>query len=211
MDDQDAEGTADALPGLMALPDRTEDGEQQFLLCLRDVVRALGLDVDPEPGPDPDPYGRWTWGQHVRAAIRDACRQGLILSEASFDALIKAAVTDPDPSYDRWFVEPALNAFGYLRVRSALLAYLRTGTNPERAGAARVRQQRAPGRSPLPPPRPAAAQVGVPGSTARPRGRGRGHRTLAPGRVHPPPRGRTGPQLKQQLGGVDRTPVRRAR
>ncbi|MBT2370234.1 hypothetical protein J7E88_34425 [Streptomyces sp. ISL-10] len=74
----------------------------------------------------------------VRAALRDACRHGVNLSEESFDALIEAAVHDPDPSFNRQFVEPALNAFGHMRVRTALLGYLRTGTDRERAGAARA-------------------------------------------------------------------------
>ncbi|MET8950454.1 hypothetical protein ACWEO4_04990 [Streptomyces sp. NPDC004393] len=38
----------------------------------------------------------------------------------------------------RQFIEPALNAFGHGRVRTALLGCLRTGTNAERAGAARA-------------------------------------------------------------------------
>lgn len=60
------------------------------------------------------------------------------LSEAAFGALVNAAVHDPDPSSNRGFIEPALNAFGHSRVQSALLGYLRTGTDLERAGAARA-------------------------------------------------------------------------
>jgi hypothetical protein len=129
-----AGGTGAAAQSFMALPGRTEDGKQLFLLCMQDVVRVLGLGAAPEP----DSEGQRPWGHRVRAALREACRQGVTLSEASFDALIKAAVYDPDPSFNRWFVEPALNAFGYRRVRSALLAYLQTGTDQERAGAARA-------------------------------------------------------------------------
>ncbi|MFJ3105485.1 hypothetical protein [Streptomyces sp. NPDC086835] len=118
----------------MALPERTEDRREPFTRCLADVVRILGLDVAPEP----EPGDRRTWERGARAALREACRRGVDLPEASFDALVKAAVHDPDPSFNRQFVEPALNAFGHRRVRSALLAYLRTGTDPERAGAARA-------------------------------------------------------------------------
>jgi hypothetical protein len=39
-----------------------------------------------------------------------------------------AAVHDPDPSFCRWFVEPAVYAFGRRRVMTALLECLRTGT-----------------------------------------------------------------------------------
>ncbi|GGO02676.1 hypothetical protein [Microbispora bryophytorum] len=55
-----------------------------------------------------------------------------------FDALIEAAVYDPNPSFNRVFVESALNAFGRRRVQLALLDYLRTGTDQERAGSARA-------------------------------------------------------------------------
>ncbi|WP_051845073.1 hypothetical protein [Streptomyces globisporus] len=57
------------------------------------------------------------------------------LAEEFFDPLMAAAVYDPDPSFCRWFVEPALYAFGRRRVMTALLGYLRTGTHAERAGA----------------------------------------------------------------------------
>lgn len=60
------------------------------------------------------------------------------LSEESFGVLLKTAVHDPDPSFNRQFIEPALNAFGHGRVQFALLEYLRTGTDLERAGAARA-------------------------------------------------------------------------
>ncbi len=46
--------------------------------------------------------------------------------------------SSPDPSFNRQLVEPALAAFGRRRVQLALLEHLRTGTNPERAGAARA-------------------------------------------------------------------------
>ncbi|UWE10177.1 hypothetical protein [Actinacidiphila bryophytorum] len=45
---------------------------------------------------------------------------------------------DPNPSFNRGFVEPALNAFGRRRLRTALLDVLTTGPDPERAGAARA-------------------------------------------------------------------------
>ncbi|MBO1416647.1 hypothetical protein J0670_18795 [Streptomyces sp. FH025] len=60
------------------------------------------------------------------------------MPEEYFEALLEAAVHDPNPSFNRRFVEPALIAFGQRRVRLALLGHLRTGTDPERAGAARA-------------------------------------------------------------------------
>ncbi|WP_454331412.1 hypothetical protein [Streptomyces glaucescens] len=118
----------------MALPGRTEDRREQFSRCLADVVRVLGLGVAPHPGPG----DRRAWERGVRTALREACRRGMDLSEESFDVLLAAAVHDPDPSFNRNFLEPALNAFGRVRVQSALLAYLRTGTDDQRAGAARA-------------------------------------------------------------------------
>ncbi|MFD7878874.1 hypothetical protein ACFV5G_33075 [Streptomyces sp. NPDC059766] len=118
----------------MALPGPTERREDVYETCLESVVRSLGLDVAPET----EREDLWTWGHVVRAAIRDACRRGAVLSEESFDVLLRAAVHEPDPSFNRWFVEPTLNAFGPRRVRIALLEYLRTGTDLERAGAARA-------------------------------------------------------------------------
>ncbi|MEJ8636195.1 hypothetical protein [Streptomyces sp. MS2.AVA.5] len=129
-----AAGDAARTHGFMALPGRTEDRRDAFARSLVDVVRTLGLDA----GLLSEPDDRRTWVQHIRTALRSACLGGLTLSEESFDTLVKAAVHDPDPSFNRQFLEPALNAFGQRRVQSALLAYLRTGTDHERAGAARA-------------------------------------------------------------------------
>ncbi|MGW0185116.1 hypothetical protein ACWDV7_05090 [Streptomyces sp. NPDC003362] len=118
----------------MALPGRTEDRRELFSRCVADVVRVLGLGVAPGPGPD----DRRVWERRVRTALREACRRGMTLSDEAFDVLLRAAVHDPDPSFNRHFLEPALNAFGRVRVQRALLACLRTGTDPERAGAARA-------------------------------------------------------------------------
>ncbi|MGW5156942.1 hypothetical protein ACWEPN_15835 [Nonomuraea wenchangensis] len=129
-----AQDTAGASQGFMALPARTDDDRASFQQCLAAVADVVGIEVAPEPAPG----DQRRWNQLVRAALREACRNGLTLSDASFDVLVKAAVYDPDPSFNRQFVEPALNAFGRRRVRSALLEHLRTGTDGERAGAARA-------------------------------------------------------------------------
>lgn len=131
-DETAAKDRAGAVQGFMALPARTDDARAPFLRCLADVVHVI--EIAPEPCPD----DQRRWDQRARAALRSACHQGLTLPDAAFGVLIKAAVYDPNPSFNRQFVEPALNAFGRRRVRSALLEYLRTGTNMERAGAARA-------------------------------------------------------------------------
>ncbi len=126
-----ATGTAQTFA---ALPDRTGDGASTFHRCLAEVSRIPGLEPTPEPADD----DIWTWGHAVRRALREAGERGLVLSEASFEALLEAAVQDPNPSFNRSFVEPALNAYGYRRVRAALLERLVGGTDGQRAGAARA-------------------------------------------------------------------------
>ncbi len=127
----DREGAAQVF---MALPEQSRDGSGVFRECLDEVARVTGLSVVPRA----DPCTEAQWGHAVRGALREAFRRGETFPEGSFDALLRAAVHDPDPSFDRWFVEAALNSFGRLAVCSALLDYLRTGSDPERAGAARA-------------------------------------------------------------------------
>ncbi|MGW9040732.1 hypothetical protein ACWGQ4_37950, partial [Streptomyces sp. NPDC055721] len=55
--------------------------------------------------------------------------------EELFAPLMAAAVYDSDPSFCRWFVEPAVYIFGRRRVMAALVDYLWNGTDAERAGA----------------------------------------------------------------------------
>ncbi|WP_181799360.1 hypothetical protein [Kitasatospora acidiphila] len=111
-----------------------EDGRQLLLRCLGELVEIVELDVAPaEPGDE------WRWGRRVGHALRTASRKGgLLLPEESCGTLVKAAVYEPDPSFNRWYLEPALNAFGRRRVRSTLLEFLWTGSDLERAGAARA-------------------------------------------------------------------------
>ncbi|MFD0631633.1 hypothetical protein [Catenulispora yoronensis] len=96
------------------------------------MIRLLGIEVPPE-----SETGKWS---HVAGhALREAfIRRSGGLSEDFFEPLIGAAVYEPDPSFNRWFVEPAINAFGRRRVRVELLTFLRTGTDRERAGSARA-------------------------------------------------------------------------
>ncbi|WP_345701681.1 hypothetical protein [Kitasatospora terrestris] len=117
----------------MALPAPEAADRDPFGQCLADVVRVLGLGVAREPGTD-DPV----WGHRVRAALREACERESAFPQEAFEVLLGAAVNDSNPSFNRWFVEAALNGFGRGRVRSRLIGYLRTGTDAERAGAARA-------------------------------------------------------------------------
>ncbi|KIF67346.1 hypothetical protein HY68_35875 [Streptomyces sp. AcH 505] len=82
-----------------------------------------------------------TYGRHARrfaVAVRKPLLERASLPEELFAPLMAAAVYDPDPSFCRWFVEPAVYAFGRRRVMAALVDYLRIGTDAERAGAVRA-------------------------------------------------------------------------
>lgn len=76
--------------------------------------------------------------RRLALAVRKPLLERATLSEELFTLLMAAAVYDPDPSFCRWFVEPAVYAFGRRRVMAALVDYLRNGTDAERAGAVRA-------------------------------------------------------------------------
>lgn len=117
--------------GLMALPGRTLDATAEFHACLVELVRLVGGEAPGGQGPG------WEWEVEVRAAVRE----GLVQAGGSarlFEVLVRAAVLDPNPSFNRQFVEPAVAVFGRREVQAALIRYLRTGTDQERAGAARA-------------------------------------------------------------------------
>ena len=52
-----------------------------------------------------------------------------------FSPLLRAAVLDPDPSFNKWFIEICLREWGGRRVNQQLLSYTQ-GTNIEKAGVA---------------------------------------------------------------------------
>ncbi|MFF2146097.1 hypothetical protein [Kitasatospora sp. NPDC058190] len=120
--------TAGEVRILQPSPGRADDGSQAFELRLARLLLLLGAEV----APGADYPGAARWEVHKALAGRSE------LPEEYFEALMEAAVHDPNPSFNRRFVEPALIAFGQRRVRLALLGYLQTGTDPERAGAARA-------------------------------------------------------------------------
>lgn len=76
--------------------------------------------------------------RRIALAVRKPLLDRATLPEELFAPLMAAAVYDPDPSFCRWFVEPAVYAFGRRRVMTALVDYLRVGTDAERAGAVRA-------------------------------------------------------------------------
>ncbi|MEU1200341.1 hypothetical protein ABZ446_29525 [Streptomyces sp. NPDC005813] len=116
------------------MTERAEDTEREraFLACAVEVARLIGVDVD-RPGATARGHARSLAGAVKRPLLEHAH-----LPEELFTPLMAAAVHDPDPSFCRWFVEPALYCFGRRRVLEALVEYLRTGTDLERAGATRA-------------------------------------------------------------------------
>ncbi|MET8544077.1 hypothetical protein ABZW03_26015 [Kitasatospora sp. NPDC004799] len=111
--------------------DRHEASTRSFLACAAEVARLLDLGVAADVPED-------RRARHLAHAARKPLLERAGLPEEFFDPLMAAAVYDPDPSFCRWFVEPAVYAFGRRRVMTALLGYLRTGTTAERAGAQRA-------------------------------------------------------------------------
>jgi hypothetical protein len=60
------------------------------------------------------------------------------LGEELLGPLLDAAVDEIDPSYNRFFVEPCMQAFGPRRVNEYLLAVLKSGSDFRKAGAAQA-------------------------------------------------------------------------
>ncbi|MFJ6530912.1 hypothetical protein ACIQMZ_37400 [Streptomyces longwoodensis] len=103
---------------------------RSFLTCATEVARLLGVgDVTMKPNDQ---------ARRLAHAVRKPLLERATLPQELFAPLMAAAVYDPDPSFCRWFVEPAVYAFGRRRVMTALVDYLRVGTDAERAGAVRA-------------------------------------------------------------------------
>ncbi|WP_235033033.1 hypothetical protein [Streptomyces sp. WAC05374] len=115
----------------MVHEERSETEAPPFLAAASEVARLLGLDE--AAGVPEDRRAR-----HVAHAVRKPLLERAALPEELFSPLLAAAVHDPDPSFCRWLIEPAVYAFGRRRVMAALLDYARTGTHAEQAGARRA-------------------------------------------------------------------------
>ncbi|MFJ1761499.1 hypothetical protein ACIOD2_14345 [Amycolatopsis sp. NPDC088138] len=122
---------------LSPLPGRTTDRSAAYLALLRDLLDLVGAE---SPAAD-EPGARVEWHHRARrlvgTTVTHRAKEGLA-PEEWFEPLIRAAVHEPDPSFTRQLVEPAITAFGHLRVQLALIAHLDTGTAPDMAGAARA-------------------------------------------------------------------------
>lgn len=129
-------GDESQTPRLLApLPGRTEDTSTTYERCLSDLIDVLGAQRPPLT--QESERSRWEWQHEARSVIAQALQRSPAQDEW-FGPLVRAAVYDPDPSFNRQLIEPALTAFGRRRVQRALLEHLRAGSDPERAGAARA-------------------------------------------------------------------------
>ncbi|MFC8829813.1 hypothetical protein ACFT9I_31285 [Streptomyces sp. NPDC057137] len=115
----------------MAEDEQNDRESCSFLVRATEVARLLGVD---DVAMKPEERS----ARHLAHAVRKPLLERAGLPEELFAPLMAAAVHDPDPSFCRWFVEPALYAFGRRRVMAALVDRLRAGTDVERAGAVRA-------------------------------------------------------------------------
>jgi hypothetical protein len=95
--------------------------------------------------------------------LTDAQRRRVLVEsfpDTIFDALIRAAVLERDPSFDGYFVRPAVWIFGWQRTMEALLRYLANGTDAEKWGAVNALLHASAWRHyPVPPDAPMADQL----------------------------------------------------
>ncbi|MDX3192812.1 hypothetical protein PV458_30760 [Streptomyces sp. MN03-5084-2B] len=127
---------------LMPLPDRAaSDG---FGRCLAELIALCRAHLpDRTAKAEAEAKAKADESEHdqrivLGTALGHRYRDYPDLPEPFFEALVRAAVHDPNPSFNRQFVEPLKAAFGTRRTQEALLEVLATGTNAERAGAARA-------------------------------------------------------------------------
>ncbi|MFF4344707.1 hypothetical protein ACFY00_32905 [Kitasatospora sp. NPDC001540] len=109
-----------------------EERRRLYALALADVVRALGLRIRLGPRYD------LLKDHRVLVKVFQGCREGMVLPAEALDALARAAVYERDPSYNRYYLDAAMNAFGVQRVRDAVDALALAGSEVERAGAERA-------------------------------------------------------------------------
>ncbi|SDF40353.1 hypothetical protein SAMN05216553_101464 [Lentzea fradiae] len=101
---------------------------------LWDLLDLVGAEPPPRGERDWVHRARWTAGK----AVGRRAEEGDGVQDEWFDPLVRAMILEPDPSFSRQLVEPALAAFGRDRVQLALLTHLETGAPADAAGAARA-------------------------------------------------------------------------
>jgi hypothetical protein len=121
------------------LPGRTTHRTPAYAAVVRELVELVGVEAPPVDEKDPRDVRRWcvVTMRVVGVAVRRAGAAGEA-QEAWFEPMIRAAVHEPDPSFVRDIIRPAIDAYGRRRVRLALLDHLETGAAADAAGAARA-------------------------------------------------------------------------
>ncbi|MFC8343162.1 hypothetical protein [Streptomyces sp. NPDC057280] len=114
------------------LPDRPGDRRAAFQAHAAELIEFLGAEPPATAGP-----GR-EWEHEARSIVRRTLRAADAPPDGLLERLVRTGVHDPDPSFNRQFIEPAVRLYGRRRVKAALIDVLRTGSDEERAGAARA-------------------------------------------------------------------------
>lgn len=127
----------DAPQFFQPLPRPTVDRSAAYEALLRDLLDLVGT-----TSPTTDDKGiRSAWRHHTRRGLgkvlADHADTGPV-PEAWFEPFVRAMVHEPDPSFNRQLVEPAIIAFGRRRVQRALIALLNSDVPADIAGAARA-------------------------------------------------------------------------
>lgn len=119
------------------LPGRPENRRQAFYAELAQLVAATLTPLDGRPV-SPEAERDRTWENTQRARLRDFWASSPVVTEELFGRLIETGIYDPDPSFNRQFIDPAITHFGLLPVMRTLLSRLTEGPDWQRAGAARA-------------------------------------------------------------------------
>jgi hypothetical protein len=114
----------------MMLPGRRRDPRATFTRSLNELASLLGVSIP--AGVYTDREGYWAAKQPVLKEIKIRRPP----PDELFAPLMRTAIHDPNPSFNRQFIEPAIRDFGRRRVQSALLDAMRDGTDQDRAGVA---------------------------------------------------------------------------
>lgn len=119
------------------LPGRTVDRSAAYRSLLHELLDLVGAECPDADDPMWQHRARRSVGITVKHRAEEAPEADPV-PDGWFEPLLRAAVHEPDPSFNRQLVEPAVAAFGRRRVQLALLAYLDSDATSDVAGAARA-------------------------------------------------------------------------
>jgi hypothetical protein len=124
----------DAAPAVFQpLPATKTDRSAACHALLGELLGLVGAEA-------PDKSDARSWRHAARWAIGRAVsvRANESVPEEWFAPLVRAAILEPDPSFGRQLVGPAMAAFGRRRVKLAILDHFEKGTTSEAAEAAKA-------------------------------------------------------------------------